>query len=95
MKGNRIDPFVFPIFHSRRAGCSNRLSNSAVAFDESLKRLDQVVAILFGMSQEHLEYIISAMTTDGSLKQLRPSYEHRGIRIQPYAGGITAATRVK
>jgi hypothetical protein len=42
-------------------------------------------ADLFGMSQEDLDYITSAMTSDGFLKQLRPNYEHRGLRVQPYA----------
>ena len=44
-----------------------------------------VVAGLFGMSEEDLKYITSAMLNDGFLKQLRPSLEHRGLRIQPYA----------
>ena len=55
------------------------------SFQEALLALDGVVAGLFGMSPQDLAYIISAMTTDGFLKQLRPSFEHRGLRIQPYA----------
>ena len=55
------------------------------SFQEALLALDGVVADLVGMSRQDLEYIISAMTTDGFLKQLRPSFEHRGLRIQPYA----------
>jgi hypothetical protein len=55
------------------------------SFQDALLDLDRVVAGLFGMSREDLDYITSAMMTDGFLKQLRPSFEHRGLRIQPYA----------
>jgi hypothetical protein len=55
------------------------------AFQASLIELDKVVANLFGMSEEDLNYVTTAMMTDGFLKQLRPSYEHTGLRIQPYA----------
>ena len=50
-----------------------------------LLELDAVVADLLGMSRVDLDYITSAMVSDGFLKQLRPSFEHRGLRIQPYA----------
>lgn len=53
-------------------------------FQEALLELDRVVADLFGMSQEDLNYITSAMANDGFLKQLWPNYEHRGLRVQPY-----------
>jgi hypothetical protein len=43
------------------------------------------VADWFEMSEEDLNYITSAMTTDGFLKQLRPTFEHRGLRVQPYS----------
>jgi hypothetical protein len=46
---------------------------------------DRVVADLFGMSREDLNYITSVMAFDGFLRQLRPNYEHRGLRVQPYA----------
>ena len=62
-----------------------RSSDPLRSFQEALLALDRVVADLFGMSQQDLDYIISAMTTDGFLKQLHPSFEHRGLRIQPYA----------
>jgi hypothetical protein len=55
------------------------------AYQDALMDLDRVVAGLFGMSQEDLDYITSAMVNDGFLKQLRPSIEQRGLRIQPYA----------
>ena len=55
------------------------------AFSDALSNLDQVVARLFELSDEDLKYIVSAMLMDGFLKQLRPSFEHRGLHIQPYA----------
>lgn len=48
--------------------------------------LDRLGAGLFGMSQDDLKYITSAMVNDGFLKQLRPNLEHRGLRIQPGCG---------
>jgi hypothetical protein len=62
-----------------------RTTNPSRTFQDSLMELDRVVARLFGMSEEDLNYITSAMVNDGFLKQLRPSLEHRGLRIQPYA----------
>jgi hypothetical protein len=47
--------------------------------------LNRVVARLFGMPEDDLSYITSAMVNDGFLKQLRPALEHRGLRSQPYA----------
>jgi N-6 DNA Methylase len=55
------------------------------SFQDAQMELDKVVARLFGMSGEDLNYITSAMVNDGFLKQLQPSLEHRGLRIQPYA----------
>jgi hypothetical protein len=55
------------------------------AFEDALLALDAMVADLFGMSKTDLDYITAAMAGDGFLKQLRPSFEHRGLRIQPYA----------
>ena len=60
-------------------------TDPARTFQDALMDLDKVVARLFGMSEEDLKYITSAMVNDGFLKQLRPSLEHRGLRIQPYA----------
>jgi hypothetical protein len=60
-------------------------TDPASAFQGALMDLDRVVAGLFGMSEEDLNYITSAMTNDGFLKQLKPTLEHRGLRIQPYA----------
>ncbi|HEV2800975.1 MAG TPA: N-6 DNA methylase [Pyrinomonadaceae bacterium] len=54
-------------------------------FQEALLELDKVVADLFGMSREDLDYITSAMENDGFLKQLRPNFEQRGLRVQPYS----------
>src|SRR5439155_26315103 len=62
-----------------------RSSDPARLFHDALLELDGVVADMFSMSQEDLNYITSAMMNDGFLKQLRPSFEHRGLRIQPYA----------
>ncbi|MDQ3775599.1 MAG: N-6 DNA methylase [Pseudomonadota bacterium] len=62
-----------------------RSMDPARVFQDALMELDRVVADLFGLSQEDLNYITSAMINDGFLKQLRPSFEHRGLRIQPYA----------
>ena len=62
-----------------------RSTDPARTFQGALMDLDKVVARLFGMSEEDLKYITSAMVNDGFLKQLRPSLEHRGLRIQPYA----------
>jgi len=62
-----------------------RSTDPARTFQDALMELDRVVARLFGMPEEDLNYITSAMVNDGFLKQLRPSFEHRGLRIQPYA----------
>ncbi|MBW4038938.1 MAG: SAM-dependent DNA methyltransferase [Acidobacteria bacterium] len=59
--------------------------NEAEAFEEAQLKLDAIVAELFGLSDQDLAYVTSEMLTDGFLKQLRPNYEHRGIRVQPYA----------
>jgi hypothetical protein len=53
-----------------------RATDPARVFQDSLTELDRVVAKLFGMSENDLNYIMSAMANDGFLKQLRPSYEH-------------------
>jgi hypothetical protein len=60
-------------------------SDPSSAFENALLELDTVVADLLEMSKTDLDYITSAMSSDGFLKQLRPSFEHRGLRIQPYA----------
>ena len=60
-------------------------SDYQAAFADALATLDEVVARMFGLSEAHLSYIVTAMTTDGFLRQLRPNYEHRGIRVQAYA----------
>jgi hypothetical protein len=44
-----------------------------------------LVAGLFGMRHEDLNYITSAMTNGRFLKQLHAAFEHRGLRIQPHA----------
>jgi hypothetical protein len=62
-----------------------RSTDPARTFQDALMELDRVVARLFGMPEEDLNYITSAMVNDGFLKQLRPTFEHRGLRIQPYA----------
>jgi hypothetical protein len=62
-----------------------RSTDPVSVFEAALLELDTVVADLFEMSREDLDYITSAMVNDGFLKQLRPSLEHRGLRIQPYA----------
>lgn len=62
-----------------------RITDSARVFEDALLELDTVVADLFGMSRADLDYITSAMINDGFLKQLRPNFEHRGLRVQPYA----------
>lgn len=62
-----------------------RNSDPSRMFQDAQMELDRVVATLFGMSQEDLDYITSAMTNDGFLSQLRPNFEHRGLRVQPYA----------
>jgi SAM-dependent methyltransferase len=60
-------------------------TDPASTFQEALMDLDRVVARLFGMPEDDLKYITSAMTIDGFLKQLKPNLEHRGLRSQPYA----------
>lgn len=62
-----------------------RSADPARQFQDSLLELDRVVAQLFGMSEADLNYITTEMVNDGFLKQLRPSFEHRGLRVQPYA----------
>jgi hypothetical protein len=62
-----------------------RSSDPTRSFQDALMELDKIVARLLGMSEEDLNYITFAMGNDGFLKQLRPSLEHRGLRIQPYA----------
>jgi hypothetical protein len=54
-------------------------------FQDALMDLDRVVARLFGMSEEDLTYITSAMVNDGFLKQLKPTLEQRGFRGQLYS----------
>lgn len=49
-----------------------RSTDPASAFQDAQMGLDRVVAGLFGMSEEDLDYITSAMTNDGFLKQLKP-----------------------
>jgi hypothetical protein len=62
-----------------------RSADPARAFEEARTELDRAVAELLGLTATDRDYISSAMTTDGFLKQLHPSFEHRGLRIQPYA----------
>lgn len=62
-----------------------RSADPTRAFEVARTELDRVVAELLGLSASDRDYISSAMTTDGFLKQLHPSFEHRGLRIQPYA----------
>ncbi len=62
-----------------------RTTDPARVFEDALLQLDTVVADLIGMSRADLDYITSAMINDGFLKQLRPNFEHRGLRVQPYA----------
>jgi len=54
-------------------------------FQEALTELDRVVADILGMPDSDRDYIVDAMSTDGFLRQLRPVFEHRGLRSQPYA----------
>jgi hypothetical protein len=60
-------------------------TDPASAFQDALMDLDRMVAGLLGMSEDDLKYITSAMMNDGFLKQLKPTLEYRGLRIQPYA----------
>jgi hypothetical protein len=62
-----------------------RSTDPARLFHYALLELDRVVADLLDLSEEDFHYITAAMMNDGFLKQLRPAFEHRGLRIQPYA----------
>lgn len=54
-------------------------------FDEALNELDCVIGAAFHLSEADISYIQAQMIEDGFLKQLQPMYEHRGVRVQPYA----------
>lgn len=55
------------------------------AFDAALTELDEVVGPALGLGADQLAYVIAEMQNDGFLKELRPMYAHRGLRVQPYA----------
>ena len=80
---------MWPLMSRRWAACVPSKLEAVVAaiqlmrntdpsrfFQEALMELDRVVADLFGLSQEDLNYITPVVTNDGFLKQLRPNYEH-------------------
>lgn len=73
-----LGPVVKEIEHLKQ-------SDSEQAFEEALTTIDELVASSFGLSASESNYIITQMKTDSFLKQLRPMYEHRGFREQPYA----------
>jgi transcriptional regulator with XRE-family HTH domain len=51
----------------------------------ALDALDRVVAEQCGISDEHRDHMIAAMTNDPILSQMRPMIAQRGLRVQPYA----------
>ena len=54
-------------------------------YADALLALDRVVAEQCGISADHRDHMISAMTTDPILAKMRPMIAQRGLRIQPYA----------
>lgn len=54
-------------------------------FFDALDRLDEVVGHALGFQPADVDYIRTAMKTDGFLRELRPMLEQRGLRIQQYA----------
>jgi hypothetical protein len=60
-------------------------SNPMASFQAAIDQLDLVVAEAIGFSSSQLSYVRSAMTEDPFLNQLRPMYEHRGLRVQLYS----------
>lgn len=51
----------------------------------ALDSLDQLVAEQSGISEEHRDHMIDAMTNDPILSQMRPMIAQRGLRVQLYA----------
>jgi hypothetical protein len=62
-----------------------RKSDAQQGFEQALTQIDELVASAFGVTHSETTYIIDQMKTDSFLKQLRPMYEQRGFREQPYA----------
>jgi hypothetical protein len=61
-------------------------SNDPVArFEEAQSELDRIVAVILGLADDELEFVLRALREDGFLKQVRPMYAYRGFREQPYA----------
>lgn len=60
-------------------------SDAEEAFEQALIQVDQLIAQAFGLTSAEASYIIAQMKTDSFLKQLRPMYEQRGFREQPYS----------
>ncbi|WP_156417950.1 class I SAM-dependent DNA methyltransferase [Aureimonas sp. AU4] len=53
-------------------------------YREALDALDKLVAEQCGISNEHRDHMIAAMTNDAILSQMRPMIAQRGLRVQPY-----------
>ena len=54
-------------------------------FEAALRELDYLVGHSLGLTHAECNYIIKAMGTDPFLREIRPMYEHRGLRVQPYS----------
>lgn len=54
-------------------------------FNAAHNELDHFVGAALGLSGEQCDYIIERMTHDPFLREIQPMYEHRGLRVQPYA----------
>jgi len=68
------------------AECKSLLSQDARRnFEAALRELDYFVGHSLGLTHPDCNYIIKAMENDPFLREIRPMYEYRGLRIQPYA----------
>ena len=60
-------------------------SDAEEVFEQALTEVDQLIAQAFGLTSAEADYIMAQMKSDSFLKQLRPMYEQRGFREQPYS----------
>lgn len=54
-------------------------------YRRALDELDRIVADQCGISDDHLNHMIDAMTSDPILSKMRPMIAQRGLRVQLYA----------
>ena len=55
------------------------------ALEQAIDALDHAVGRALGLRKSDVDYVIGAMTTDPFLKELKPAFAYRGLRVQAYA----------